>query len=289
MAAAEYIKCPICFKLYGRRLTKHLREHGYANDEEFLRDFPGHPVETAAWSEARKKIAEKAKVRMSSVAERQRISAATKKAMARPDVRKKFEAAVCDKPLSDETKKKMSASISAALSNPEVKRKMYTEERNRKISEKKTQYWKDHPEKKARVGNMWKVQRNKDPEKWKSQLSKISQLGFEAAWGKKETSLETKYYSMLKREGISFLPQHLVGGKKFDAFIPSKNVLLEFDGSFWHPISLTECQYEWQVKNYHNDREKDAIARSHGIRLIRIREDAPISSIKTLLSDIYNK
>lgn len=288
MQTNSYIVCPICYKNCRGRLLKHLVCHGYNTEESFLLDYPNYPLETEAWRLAKIKMSEKAKERLKNPAARLKISVATKKAMARPEVRKKFEEAVC-KPLSDETKKKMSVSISAALANPLVKKKMYTEERNKKISEKKKKYWENNPSAKFKVGETWKGVRDKDPVKWRRHLLNISRKGFEAAWGKKETSLEEKYYNMLKSENIDYIPQYELGGKLYDAYIPKENTLLEFDGNFWHPLSLKECQYEWQVDNYYNDRQKDDIAKINNIRLVRIREDADIISIKSILYDIYNK
>jgi hypothetical protein len=288
MQTDSYIACPICSKNCRGRLIKHLVVHGYVTEESFLKDYPSHPLETDAWKNAKIKISKKAKERLKDKKEREKISAATKLAMSRPEVRKNFEAAVC-KPLSEETKRKMAKSISAALANPEVKKKMYTLERNRKISEKKKLYWDNNPAKKKRVGETWKKVRDKDPEKWKKHLLEISRKGFEVAWGKKETSLESKYYEILQSENIEYIPQYELSGKLYDAYLPRENVLLEFDGEFWHPKSLQECRYDWQINNYHNDREKDEIAKTRNIKLIRIREDSPVDSIKGLLHNIYNK
>lgn len=63
-----------------------------------------------------------------------------------------------------------------------------------------------------------------------------------------------------------------VGGRWYDAFIPSKNLLVEFDGDFWHPKTLNECQYEFQIRNYYNDQKKNKIAIENGFDLIRIRQ-----------------
>jgi hypothetical protein len=288
MQTNSHIACPICYKQCRGRLIKHLVEHGYNDEKSFLLDYPDSPLETGAWKLAKKKMSEKAKLRMLDPKEREKISIATKKGMAVPEVRERFRKIVC-KPLSDETKKKMSISISKALSNPTVKEKMYTDARNKKISDKKKIYWNENPDAKIRVGQIWKAARDKNPEEWKKRLLSISRKGFEAAWGKKETSLEEKYYNMLKTENIEYIPQYELSGKIYDAYLPSYNTLLEFDGVFWHPISLKECQYEWQIGNYHNDRQKDEIAKSNNMRLIRIREDVPVDSIKSLLSNIYNK
>lgn len=286
MQANSHIKCPICSKLCRGRLIKHLAEHGYSDEASFLLDYPDSPLETEAWKLAKIKMSVKARERLKDRKEREKISIGTKMAMSRPEVRKKFEAAVC-KPLSEETKRKMSISISKTLSQQSVKDKMYTEERNKKISEKKKQYWKENPEKKTRVSQLWKVVRDKDPKKWKNRLLSISRKGFIAAWGKKETSLELKYYNTLQSENINYVPQYELCGKLYDAYLTSENILLEFDGSFWHPRTLEECEYDWQIRNYHNDREKDKIAHDNGIKLIRIREESPVASIKNLLLDTY--
>ncbi len=282
------VTCPICYKKSKFSLKRHVLEHGFNDVESFLKAYPNCPMETDKWKIARETMSKTAKNRFKDPKERQKISIATKKGMAVPEVRERFRKIVC-KPLSDETKKKMSISISKALSNPTVKEKMYTDARNKKISDKKKIYWNENPDAKIRVGQIWKAVRDKNPEEWKKRLLSISRKGFEAAWGKKETSLEEKYYNMLKTENIEYIPQYELSGKIYDAYLPSYNTLLEFDGVFWHPASLQECEYSWQIHNYNNDIEKNQIAINKNIKLIRIRENSPVSSIKNLLVDIYNK
>lgn len=288
MQINSYIVCPVCSKQVKGRIKKHITEHGYLDEKSFLLDYPDCPLETDAWRLAKIKMSEKARQRFKNPEERIKTSIATKNAMARPEVRKKFEDAVCNKPLSEITRKKMSASISNALKNPEVKKKMYTPERNKKISESKKLYWKNNVDAKKKVGNTWKKVKQNNPEKWKRHLLNISHKGFEAAWGKKETSLETRYYNILSQENIIYIPQYELGGKIYDAYLPKENVLLEFDGKFWHPASIKECQYKWQIDNFYNDREKDLIAEKNNIKIVRIREETPVISIKQLLNDIYN-
>ena len=288
METQQYLVCPLCYKKCKGKILKHVKEHGYNTEKEFLTDYPNCPIETEAWRLAKIKMSEKARERMKNPLERKKISDATKAAMSIPEFREKFRKIKCH-PLSGITKNKMSVSISKALSNPEVKKKMYTRERNEKISKSKIKYWKNNPEKKIRVGKIWKLLRDRDPVKWKKHLLRISQSGFEAAWGKKETTLEERYYNILRHENIPFISQYELDGKLYDAHLTNENVLLEFDGTFWHPKSLLACQYEWQIHNYHNDREKDEIAKQNNMRLIRIREDEPIDSIKMVLNDIYNQ
>ena len=279
------LTCPECYKKCRSSLHTHIKSHGYS-DEEFLKKYPEQILETETWKIARQKISDKAKERMKNPNEVKKISEGTKTGMAKPESRERFLKAV-QSPKSESTLKKLSDGARIRMKNPELKKKMYTEERNEKISKKKYEYWKSHPEEKIRVSNIWKKVRDKDPIKWKSRLLSISQKGFSSVSGIRESSLEKKYYEILKNENIQFVPQYKLGGKLYDAYLPKENILLEFDGEFWHPKSIEECQYEFQKKNFLNDAKKDKIAKIHGVRLIRIREGSPIDSIERIISDIY--
>ena len=92
------------------------------------------------------------------------------------------------------------------------------------------------------------------------------------------TSLERRYYAMLKSLNVFYVPQYFVDGRYFDAYLPDYNLLFEFDGSFWHKQSLEECKYECQKKNFVVDKLKNRIAEEHGHRILRIREDKPIEA-----------
>lgn len=272
METTSFIICPICLEKSHQSLSKkHLKKHGYISVEGFLKDYPHQLMETEKWKLAKEKLSKKANIRFGD-----------------PIKREEFRKSVCH-PISDEVKRKLSNSIKETLSDPEIKKKMYTKERNEKISKKKYEYWKNNPEEKIRVGNIWKTLRKRDESGWRKHLLKISPFGTAAAMGKKNSSLEIKYYNMLKQEGFSFIPQYELDGKLYDAFLEDRKILLEFDGSFWHKEKLEDCKYSYQKHNYLNDIEKNEIANRNGLKLIRIREDTPIDSIKELLSDIYNQ
>ncbi len=91
------------------------------------------------------------------------------------------------------------------------------------------------------------------------------------------TNLERKYYLMLKELKIFYITQYKLGGRFYDAYLPDYNVLLEFDGCFWHKQKEEECKYDFQRKNMEVDRIKNKLAESKGIRIVRIREDEPIT------------
>jgi len=91
------------------------------------------------------------------------------------------------------------------------------------------------------------------------------------------TSLERKYYLMLKDIGIYYVPQYPLDGRFYDAYLPDQKILIEFDGSFWHPTDIKDCKYDFQKKNMATDVLKNKIAKNHGLKIIRIREDEPIT------------
>jgi very-short-patch-repair endonuclease len=101
------------------------------------------------------------------------------------------------------------------------------------------------------------------------------------------TSLERKYYSMLKDLNVFYVAQYPMGGRYYDAYLPDQNILLEFDGSFWHKEKEEDCKYDFQRKNMATDKLKDKMAKEKGIKIIRIREDKPITQaqLKKLIWD----
>lgn len=101
----------------------------------------------------------------------------------------------------------------------------------------------------------------------------------------KFTSLERKYYLMLENLDIYYIPQYPLCGRYYDAYLPEQNILFEFDGSFWHPRNEAEAKYPAQKKAIVVDELKNKIAKKKGIRIIRIREDEPVteSEMKELI------
>lgn len=91
------------------------------------------------------------------------------------------------------------------------------------------------------------------------------------------TSLERKYYYMLKELGVYYIPQYPMGGRYYDAYLPDQNILFEFDGSFWHPKNENDAKYDFQKKAILVDNLKNKMAEKKGMKIIRIREDEPIT------------
>lgn len=111
------------------------------------------------------------------------------------------------------------------------------------------------------------------------------------AWYKKTDKLklpnkfERRLYLVLDTEKIKYIPQYEIGGKFFDAYLPDYNVLLEFDGSYFHKSTYKECIYPVQKRNLKNDKYKDFIAKKNGYKIIRIKELDYVTSIKKLLGN----
>lgn len=101
------------------------------------------------------------------------------------------------------------------------------------------------------------------------------------------TNLERKYYLMLKELDVFYVPQYPMGGRFYDAFLPDRNILLEFDGSFWHKEKLEDCKYDFQKKSMKVDALKNSMAKEKGIKIIRIKENEPITKeqLKKLIWD----
>jgi hypothetical protein len=188
--------------------------------------------------------------------DRRKISIATKLAMSREDVKQKHLDAV-RKPKSEETHQKMSKKAKMRCTD-EWKKRLYTDVRNKKISDSKKLYWKTHPEERKRIMDIWKK--------------------------RSETSLEIKMYKFLADSGIRFEKRYELDQKQYDAYLPDYNVIIEFDGDFWHKQTLYECKYNFQTFNFYNDQRKNEIARKHNIPLFRIHESDPPEKILECLN-----
>jgi very-short-patch-repair endonuclease len=98
---------------------------------------------------------------------------------------------------------------------------------------------------------------------------------------------------ILKSHGIEYVYQQEVSGFFYDFYIPSKNILIEVDGDFWHCKPGTKYEtpkMPEQVKNVVNDKKKTAVACSNNYTLIRFWEsdiqDNRLQVVKTLIENL---
>lgn len=89
---------------------------------------------------------------------------------------------------------------------------------------------------------------------------------------KDRTSLEQYFLNILMDEHIDFIEQYELDGWYFDCYLPKYDTLLEFDGDFWHPKTLEDCKYNFQIENYKIAKEKNKYAHDNNYQLIRIYE-----------------
>lgn len=101
---------------------------------------------------------------------------------------------------------------------------------------------------------------------------------------------ETAAYKLLSDLQIDFIPQHIVGDKfTVDAFIPTTNTVIQFDGDYWHgnPVMYPNPDKR-QRKRMALDVSQDAYMAKSGIRVVRIWQSdfKNIESIIDILSAI---
>lgn len=86
----------------------------------------------------------------------------------------------------------------------------------------------------------------------------------------KMTSPEKIFVGLMNEIGVEFESQKVVGEKIFDFYIPSKNLIVEINGDYWHGNSLiyeSEDLNKVQKRNIKNDKFKDILAKGRGFEL----------------------
>lgn len=84
---------------------------------------------------------------------------------------------------------------------------------------------------------------------------------------------ELEFEKLMNELEIPFQPQKIVGQKIFDYYIPSKNMLVEVDGCYYHgnPEKFPVLN-KMQKRNQRNDKFKNVLALGNGYSLERIWE-----------------
>jgi len=92
---------------------------------------------------------------------------------------------------------------------------------------------------------------------------------------KKMTEPERVFAKMMKELGVEIQLQKVVGKKIFDFYIPSKNMIVEVDGDYWHANPLIYENKELnktQLRNQKNDKYKETLAKGNGYKFERVWE-----------------
>jgi len=88
----------------------------------------------------------------------------------------------------------------------------------------------------------------------------------------KPNKLELACYKLLDSMNIEYIPQHTIGGKfVVDAFVPSRGIVIQFDGDYWHgnPFLFPEPD-ERQRRRIALDHSQDNYMVVCGYRVLRI-------------------
>ena len=90
----------------------------------------------------------------------------------------------------------------------------------------------------------------------------------------KQTKPEIEVFEILTNNKIIFETQYEFKGRYFDFAIPSKKILLEVDGVYWHGKDVSDNELnETQQRTRENDKYKNILVESSDWTLIRIWED----------------
>lgn len=170
----------------------------------------------------------------------------------------------------DETKQKIEGIKEKLRNNKERGRKISkslsgikkSDEHKKKVSETQLKRYKKNPNLKKELSEKRLV--------WMKKNSKV-----------KTSKLEISFSMILESLGlvknVDFIPQYLISNINtfFDFYIPSKNILLEIDGDFYHcnpNTKFKEPKYDIQKKNLYNDKRKNTYCSNHNIKLLRFWE-----------------
>lgn len=91
----------------------------------------------------------------------------------------------------------------------------------------------------------------------------------------KMTEPERIFASMMNELGVEFETQKIIENKIFDFYIPSKNMIIEIDGDYFHGNPLiyeSKDLNKMQLRNMRNDVFKDILAKGRGFQLERVWE-----------------
>jgi len=111
--------------------------------------------------------------------------------------------------------------------------------------------------------------RYKDPEN----IARLLEMNLEQQ-KRKPTKIEKIGYAVLQSNNINYKPQKLMFNKFcVDAFIPAKNLVIQFDGDYWHfnPHKFTYPDKR-QKKRIQLDKSQDAYFKQVGIMVKRFWE-----------------
>jgi len=109
-------------------------------------------------------------------------------------------------------------------------------------------------------------------------LAKMSLARAEQSRRKQPTRIELAVRDALTAAGVEFVFQYPIGRYVADFFLPSKNLILECDGDYWHSLP--------GVKE--KDSSRDAYLAARGYRVIRLAEHRIKTGAAALLEEMVS-
>ena len=153
-------------------------------------------------------------------------------------------------------------------------------ERNKKISEAKKNWWKDKSKdyKTDFIKNkvIPKIIEKEGLDNYLKRLRLAGILGHNKiiSQGKKKIAnlFEKQMVAIIRSKKYQCIEQFEIEGYYYDVYIPEKNLILEFDGDYWHPNTVEDCVNDRLKNQWRIDRYKESLAIKKGYKIYRVRE-----------------
>lgn len=249
------VECKVCQQSFRRITAVHLTKHSLTF-EQYKELFPGAAL-----------ISEESRVAYSN---------GTKKYF--EEHRGEMQKRIANRVLSPEGLLKRSKAMKDRWKNNGSQ--FITAERNQKVSAAKKEWWekKNDLERSEFIKQkvIPKVRERLGEEVYRAQLREKSIKGYQTLLqkgsGKLLNNFEQEMVSLIESRGFICTPQFEVDKWYYDCYIPEKNLLVEFDGDYWHPASLEDCTNSRLKRQWKIDRKKEEVAKQKGYNIVRIRQ-----------------
>lgn len=155
-----------------------------------------------------------------------------------------------------------------------------TEDRSKAISTAKKEWWagKSKQERSTFIKQkvVTKTRERLGEEAYRAQLRERGIKGYNALMYRGSEKLLNKFeqemVNTIINKGYNCITQFEINKWFYDSYIPEKNLIIEFDGDYWHPKTIEDCDNKRLKKQWNIDRKKEAIAMQEGYNIVRIRE-----------------
>lgn len=249
------IKCQICGVDRNRITYHHLKIHNI-NLNEYKEKYPNSPIIT---EESRNKY------KSSTI----KIYENTPK--------EEFKKRYVNRKYSEEDRQKQLDILEKGRKENDYK----NPERNKKISIKRKEYFKNLPE--GYVSNMFKTvvipkykERLGGEEAYQEEMRKRASKANKTAFNKGKEGImnnfEKEMINIISSIGYEYIFQFEINNYYYDCYIPKLNLILEFDGDYWYPENIEACKNIREYKQYDRDRIKEKIAINNGYKIERVRQ-----------------